>query len=343
MFCKWCGNDLKLTDKACPACGRQTPPMSDCGGFYNLKHEKQASPMSPGVLHGLPPVTSAANPPYPPVEQPIPTRANRKRTTRHLAILSICLAFTLVTIIFMVVLAISMNNQLAELKKQLADAPGSSLADPSNESSPNPIDSTPLVDPTSEAEATEEPDTDASEKTQAHTFSINEEIRLSDATVVQSAYDFENYTKSVTVRNRCERSPLGNTFTISYTLDHAETVNLKVSYTQSAEDALILIASCENTIPIFQHANATYEWQYRGKQNVWLSVSENTAADPTEDGREICCSQEWLKTVSSEGAPVALRCCIRIQSESDDLMEIILSCISVADDGTILTNRENTN
>lgn len=38
MFCKWCGNSIQLTDKKCPACGRETPPMSDCGGLYNLKH-----------------------------------------------------------------------------------------------------------------------------------------------------------------------------------------------------------------------------------------------------------------------------------------------------------------
>lgn len=37
MFCKWCGKTIQITDKNCPSCGRETPPMSDCGGFYNLK------------------------------------------------------------------------------------------------------------------------------------------------------------------------------------------------------------------------------------------------------------------------------------------------------------------
>ena len=37
MFCKWCGNTIKLTDTSCPSCGRETPAMSDCGGFYDLK------------------------------------------------------------------------------------------------------------------------------------------------------------------------------------------------------------------------------------------------------------------------------------------------------------------
>lgn len=37
MFCKWCGETIQATDVNCPNCGRETPPMSDCGGFYNLK------------------------------------------------------------------------------------------------------------------------------------------------------------------------------------------------------------------------------------------------------------------------------------------------------------------
>lgn len=37
MFCKWCGNTIHKTDLKCPTCGRNTPPMSDCGGLYDLK------------------------------------------------------------------------------------------------------------------------------------------------------------------------------------------------------------------------------------------------------------------------------------------------------------------
>lgn len=37
MFCKWCGNTIHKTDSKCPTCGRNTPPMSDCGGLYDLK------------------------------------------------------------------------------------------------------------------------------------------------------------------------------------------------------------------------------------------------------------------------------------------------------------------
>lgn len=42
MFCKWCGNTIKTTDKKCSSCGRETPPLSECGGFYDLKRPWEA-------------------------------------------------------------------------------------------------------------------------------------------------------------------------------------------------------------------------------------------------------------------------------------------------------------
>lgn len=36
MFCKWCGTTLDPADRSCRKCGREIPPLSDCGGFYDL-------------------------------------------------------------------------------------------------------------------------------------------------------------------------------------------------------------------------------------------------------------------------------------------------------------------
>ena len=46
MFCKWCGKTIQITDVNCPNCGRETPPLSDCGGFYNLKAPDGTIPQS---------------------------------------------------------------------------------------------------------------------------------------------------------------------------------------------------------------------------------------------------------------------------------------------------------
>lgn len=37
MICKWCGEALPSSNNTkCPRCGKELPPLSDCGGFYNL-------------------------------------------------------------------------------------------------------------------------------------------------------------------------------------------------------------------------------------------------------------------------------------------------------------------
>lgn len=36
MICRWCGGKIKPTDQTCARCGRELPPLSQCGGFYDL-------------------------------------------------------------------------------------------------------------------------------------------------------------------------------------------------------------------------------------------------------------------------------------------------------------------
>lgn len=36
MICKWCGKPVNPGQKNCPACGREVPPLSECGGFHNV-------------------------------------------------------------------------------------------------------------------------------------------------------------------------------------------------------------------------------------------------------------------------------------------------------------------
>lgn len=39
MICKWCGATVDVTKRKCPVCGREIPPLSDCGGFYDVVPE----------------------------------------------------------------------------------------------------------------------------------------------------------------------------------------------------------------------------------------------------------------------------------------------------------------
>lgn len=36
MICKWCGATADVTKGICTSCGKELPPLSDCGGFYDI-------------------------------------------------------------------------------------------------------------------------------------------------------------------------------------------------------------------------------------------------------------------------------------------------------------------
>lgn len=49
MICKWCGAKVDVRRSTCPVCGRETPPLSDCGGIYNLAQGFTENPAPPEV------------------------------------------------------------------------------------------------------------------------------------------------------------------------------------------------------------------------------------------------------------------------------------------------------
>lgn len=55
MFCKWCGTSLRPGDIRCPGCRREQPPLSLCGGFYDLAPEARSrvQPMPPAREPGV--------------------------------------------------------------------------------------------------------------------------------------------------------------------------------------------------------------------------------------------------------------------------------------------------
>ncbi|MBE6932908.1 MAG: hypothetical protein E7464_05980 [Ruminococcaceae bacterium] len=55
MFCKWCGETVKEGEKRCPKCLRELPPLSECGGFYNLyKEQPKNEPLPQAVPASAP-------------------------------------------------------------------------------------------------------------------------------------------------------------------------------------------------------------------------------------------------------------------------------------------------
>lgn len=53
MICKWCGASMDAHETVCRRCGKEAPPRSDCGGFYDLvpaaRNIIPAAPVQPQV------------------------------------------------------------------------------------------------------------------------------------------------------------------------------------------------------------------------------------------------------------------------------------------------------
>ena len=51
MICKWCGGELLPTDVKCSRCRKDVPPLSDCGGFFDLMPSAKnfTDPISPAT------------------------------------------------------------------------------------------------------------------------------------------------------------------------------------------------------------------------------------------------------------------------------------------------------
>lgn len=91
MICKWCGAGIRATDRVCSRCGREMPPLSDCGGFYDLVPLARETPPPEEAPRSVEPTTEAQERqpvmPRPPVEDrpenpacPRPVRHRKKPT-----------------------------------------------------------------------------------------------------------------------------------------------------------------------------------------------------------------------------------------------------------------------
>lgn len=109
MICKWCGAKIDVRQPTCPVCGRETPPLSDCGGIYNLNQGISDSPASA----------------QPPIKQTSDTQTSRegrqsakfKRRSRWLLVCSMVLLLLFVALLLS--LKVDVARQGNDVKQSL--------------------------------------------------------------------------------------------------------------------------------------------------------------------------------------------------------------------------------
>ncbi|MBQ9148928.1 MAG: hypothetical protein IJX69_05095 [Oscillospiraceae bacterium] len=110
MICKWCGESIETTASRCPKCGRETPAMSDCGGFYKLKtggDTGAAAPQTGGPIK-LPQLDKLGH-----------MYVRDMKQTRLLQLVG--LGAMVLTVLLLIVTLISVGGVNARLKAEMAD------------------------------------------------------------------------------------------------------------------------------------------------------------------------------------------------------------------------------
>lgn len=302
MFCKWCGKSIQLTDKKCPNCGRETPPMSDCGGFYNLKHSNDVptAPTKEKVIVKEVPHCAAVE------KMEAKYVKERKAAKKHHTITMFCFIVILLAIVSSAILILSVNNQLGELKEQ--------------------IDNIQIEIPTYPTEApldkpNDEQETDPPEELTRYSFTINTTVVNGDSKEISNTYDFGNYAKSVKVTTTSAQGENSQAFTVSYLLDEEAYVNLNLKYVQENAELLTIGMNCDTDLSFFNDQEFSYEWLYRTESGGWLSVDQKHITE--NDGYySLLCDEDLWSNLSEKEALRDIRCVIKIKDKKENMMTI---------------------
>lgn len=159
MICKWCGAKIREKDRSCPRCGQELPPLSECGGFYDLV---------PGARQGaVPPVNPVSPvPPVPPADGPTGHYPPRKKKKNYGTLWLCVWAVLLFAVIALSVKSCSLSHELdalddrlSKVEKQQKDAEDNEETseatdgdDTQNESTPTPTDDSTGSDDQTEGE-----------------------------------------------------------------------------------------------------------------------------------------------------------------------------------------------
>lgn len=127
MICKWCGAKIDLKKRKCPSCGREVPPVSDCGGFYDIVPRNYRQAPAAAAVPAAAPVQQPKAAEQPPLRQAQPVRpAAPKKHTVAIPLLSALLGLSLLLGLISVLQTVSLKSELKQIEA-LCVRNGSSL------------------------------------------------------------------------------------------------------------------------------------------------------------------------------------------------------------------------
>lgn len=311
MFCKWCGTNIQATDRKCPSCGRETPPMSDCGGLYNLKHSNYTPPAPPTPVSPKPvsvqqcPIVEKIEPKY--------TR-DRKAAKSHHTTTVVCFGVVLASVILCVVLIFNLYAKLNEVTEMAAYISDKLIVNTAKDDL---------------EELPEDTRIDNSSENTSNMIALDVTIKNVENTEIRTTSDFGAYARTakvITANSKVDKTE--DSISVSWVIGKTEEY-ISLDVMSKAEDSTATIgAKCETNVVLFEDAEFAYSWQYL-KGLGWVDISEDLLI--TESGyNSIPCAEEFWSATGSEAGLVELRCIITVKNENGDAITITVDGFNVS-------------
>lgn len=321
MFCKWCGKTIQTTDKKCPSCGRETPPMSDCGGFYNLKHSNGGTtgPTTEKIIVKEVPYCAAVE------KMEAKYARERKAAKTHHTITMLCFGVVLIAIVCTAVLAVRTNSQLGEIKEQIGRIQTEVMAPPMEDTASEPAEEQQTADPIEPV---------------PQSFVLDVTIALDESTTIVTSYDFGDYAKTANITTEVRENEKGQEVAVSFNLADDTAINLELVYIPEETGELVLGAKCYSSLSLFANQDFTYKWQYRSGGGIWTDAEAEVISHGDRDYVCFVYNPDWLKSALLLDQPIELRCSTQIENDLGDSMLIMVDGISIVPDDLLITNEQ---
>lgn len=239
MFCKWCGEPVKSGQIKCPECGRELPPLSECGGFYNLVPEARSKPPISETHRPLRQEAAVNG------KDALP-QSKKKRRTSHLYN-TVSLVAILIGLVLIILANLSTNRKLASLEAQ----------------------SDSVIKQVSALQA----ESMLSERNVAVEITFED---LNGSTGMSVDYDLQGFSLNVASKLCTEAGENCKTYIAECRLgsDTALTATLKLEETMEEAVAFCAGYDIANTELLGEQSEIQYIWQWRKNgNNPWKAIS----------------------------------------------------------------------
>ena len=311
MFCKWCGTMIEPTDTRCHVCGRETPPLSDCGGLYQLKTTRPAEPAAAQVRPAAPkcPIVDRMETKY---------AKDAKQARSHYGLMRVFFVVTFIVLLVILALLTVQSVQLVKLGDEMERFRENAYAQQTEPAETESADETQTQVPVPETEAPEQTE----EPTVAQQILAEQDVTI-ELTVADGEaelfVDLDEYTDTVSTAS-------------NYSALENLVLSAKVEMVNSGGMAELLLTRTDGMITLTSSvtedvfgtaAETAYEWQCRADADgSWELLDANVF---TQDDDTAGTKLSYTAGGLTEG--LELRCIVTRRSEEGGSISITVEGI----------------